>query len=86
MSYLLEVLGRGLLGSLNGAFRLIKEDDEDVPTSELIDEALKRPNAIEPGMALGIRMLRMEQYSRAAAVFNRLIQANTTTAKSPINR
>ncbi len=45
MSYLLEILGKGLLGGLAGVFEFVPDDgqDESVPTATLLDAALRRP-------------------------------------------
>ncbi|MCH8914167.1 MAG: hypothetical protein IIA33_11440, partial [Planctomycetes bacterium] len=57
MSYLLEILGRGLLAQLAAAFRDLLHDDEDLDTQEIEARAEGEPDCPGHRRQLAIRML-----------------------------
>ncbi|MCH7596197.1 MAG: tetratricopeptide repeat protein [Planctomycetes bacterium] len=73
MSYLLEILGRGLLADLKAAFRDLLRDDTERSTTELEEEAVKSP---ESKRRWAIRLLEEKQFSRARDVFSQVIDAD----------
>lgn len=69
MSYLLEILGRGLLSELAAAFRDVLADDAPVPTSVLRATARRHPGRSGAQRTLGIRLLREQQPEAAIEAF-----------------
>ncbi|MGD2108280.1 MAG: tetratricopeptide repeat protein [Phycisphaerae bacterium] len=69
MSYLLEILGRGLLAELGAAFRNLLVDDESRPTSELERRVADDPSDPESQRRLAIRYLGRQEWVRARERF-----------------
>lgn len=65
MSYLLEILGRGLLSELAAAFRDLLRDDGRLATHELEAHTRSEPENIEWHRRLAVRSLADRQYSLA---------------------
>ena len=57
MSYLLEILGQGLLGQLSAAFCNLLRDDGVAATSELETLAQSEPKVVAHHRRFGVRML-----------------------------
>ncbi|RME36457.1 MAG: tetratricopeptide repeat protein [Planctomycetota bacterium] len=73
MSYLLEILGRGLLAELAAAFRDTLVDD-GLPTATLERAVRDHPQDTERLCRLGIRRLREQQHVRAKELFEKAIR------------
>ncbi len=73
MSYLLEILGRGLLTELSGAFGSLIEDDGHFGTHELEAAVAREPD--DPGhhRRLGVRMLSLQDARAAERSFRRAL-------------
>ena len=69
MSYLLEILGRGLLAELSAAFRDVLHDDGHFSTEELRTARQRRPDDPEPCVRLGQRHLAQRDYASAQTAF-----------------
>ena len=65
MSYLLEVLGRGLLAELAAAFRDLLRDDGHFSTQELEGYVEREPDSLEYRRKLAVRLLADGQCGRA---------------------
>ncbi|MBI1826621.1 MAG: tetratricopeptide repeat protein [Planctomycetes bacterium] len=76
MSYLLEILGRGLLSELGSAFRGFLADDDSISTRELEQVAAEDSANPENQRRLGIRALRDRQYVRACHAFERILKTD----------
>jgi len=74
MAYLLESLGRGLLGSLGSAFEAQLGDTSELPTGDLVETAELRPDDINAHVQLGRRYLKEARYSAAKASFERALE------------
>jgi len=74
MGYLLEGLGRGLLGNLGSAFEAQLGDTSDEPTWALVEAVHDRPEDIEAHMALGRRHLKEGRFAAAQANFDHVLQ------------
>ena len=70
MSYLLEVLGRGLLAELAAAFRDLLSDDGQLETKDLEHNVESDPCSLEWQRQLAVRMLTSRRFSRARAAFS----------------
>ena len=57
MSYLLEILGRGLLAELAAAFRAVLDDQPEVKIDDLRDRVRRDPACVDARRALGLRLL-----------------------------
>ncbi|MBU0717100.1 MAG: tetratricopeptide repeat protein, partial [Planctomycetes bacterium] len=84
MSYLLEIMGRGLLAELSAAFRDLLYDDQDCATAELIAHADQEPEDAVHHQRLGIRMLANHQLSRARPAFSKALQLDSADHVSRI--
>ena len=69
MSYLLEILGRGLLAELAAAFRGLLYDDGLVATKDLESAVEQDADSANHHRRLALRMLADRQYSRARGAF-----------------
>ena len=69
MSYLLEILGRGLLAELSCAFRDLLHDDGHFSTDELRSACARDPDSPEPAIKLGTRCLSNRDYPGARSAF-----------------
>ncbi len=69
MGYLLECLGRGLLGSLSNAFEAPLGDASDEPTASLLQAAQERPSDSRRHVQLGRRYLKEGRFSGALETF-----------------
>src|SRR3990172_407901 len=69
MSYLLEILGRGLLAELAAAFRGLLHDDGQASTKDLEAAVQRDPTSVACHRRLAVRMLADRQYGRARAGF-----------------
>lgn len=78
MSYLLEVLGRGLLAELAGAFHELLSDNDKIATRELEHAVNCEPYNIDHHRRLALRSLRDRQYARARASFDEVIKLEPT--------
>ncbi|MCH7813012.1 MAG: tetratricopeptide repeat protein, partial [Planctomycetes bacterium] len=65
MSYLLEILGHGLLAELSAAFSDLLHDDGHFSTAELQQAIDRNPQAAEPYIALAARCLSGHDYAGA---------------------
>lgn len=74
MAYLLESLGRGLLGSLSSAFEAQLADTCDLPTVALVETARERPNDAAAQVRLGRRYLKEARFSPAKDAFSRALR------------
>ncbi len=73
MSYLLEIVGQGLLTELGAAFREVLCDDEERSTGDLRGAAGGDGATCDDHIALGIRLLRLEETEQARAEFERAV-------------
>src|SRR3990170_6262458 len=78
MSYLLEMLGRGLLAELAAAFRGLLYDDGLVPTKELETAVEREPQSQAHHRRLAVRMLADRQYGRARGGFLEALKLDPT--------
>ena len=78
MSYLLEILGRGLLSELGAAFRTLLHDEDALSISQLETCVEQNPDDIESHRKLGIRLLADQQYGRAREMFQAALQLDST--------
>ncbi len=69
MSFMLEILGRGLLTELAAAFRNVLSDDEETPTGQLRESVQQKTSTDEDYVRLGIRYLRDRDIIGAKAMF-----------------
>jgi len=69
MSYLLEILGRGFLAELAAAFRELLQDDQQVSTAQLEQDAAGPDADVDAWRTLGIRRLADHQFSAARDAF-----------------
>ncbi len=65
MSYLLEILGHGLLAELSAAFCDLLHDDGHFSTAELRQAVERNPQAAKPHIALAARCLSGHEYAGA---------------------
>jgi len=77
MSYLLEILGRGLLAELSAAFRSLLSDEADVATSELLDACRESPDDPWVHGRLGARRLADGDLSGARSSFLLALERDT---------
>ena len=83
MSYLLEILGRGLLAELAAAFRALLSDQPEVTTDELREHIRKDPACVEARRALGLRLLAEKNWREAHDEFTTLLMID---AKDHVGR
>ncbi len=69
MSYLLEILGRGLLAELAAAFRDLLRDDGHFSTQELESYVEREPECVKHRRQLAIRLLADRKYGQARDSF-----------------
>ena len=69
MSYLLEILGRGLIAHLAGAFEALLGTNTDQTTEELERAADARPDDLAPRVRLAARCLRSDDPALARRIF-----------------
>jgi tetratricopeptide (TPR) repeat protein len=69
MSYLLEILGRGLIAHLAGAFQAILGSDGDGPTEKLLQAAAAQPEDADTQLRLAARFLKVDDPVSARRVF-----------------
>ncbi len=69
MSYLLEILGRGLLAELSAAFRDLLRDDDPAPAAELLARIEREPGCAAHRRQLGIQTLAAHRSDSAQALF-----------------
>ncbi len=69
MSYLLEILGRGLLAELASAFRDVLPDDPHHSDAELRDAATANPGDAALATRYGVRCLNQRDYTAARRIF-----------------
>jgi tetratricopeptide (TPR) repeat protein len=69
MSYLLEILGRGLLAELSAAFRDVIADDGHFSTAELRTAYQRTTGTSDPAVRFGARCLANREYAPARAAF-----------------
>ena len=83
MSYLLEILGRGLLAELSAAFRDVLHDDGHYATRELVAFVERDPDDLQARLRLALRMLGDRQFNRARDEFlaAMTIDASARTAR-----
>ena len=84
MSFLLEILGRGLLTELAAAFRNLLADDDTVPTQQLREAVQKRDATDDDYVKLGIRYLRDRDIIGAKAMFTAACAIRTDHATARI--
>ena len=84
MSYLLEILGRGLLAELAAAFRGLLYDDGLVSTKDLEFAVQQDPDSATHHRRLALRMLADRQYSRARSGFLKALKLDPTDRASRI--
>jgi len=70
MSYLLEILGRGLLAELAAAFRDLLADDHQTTTTALRANAHDHPGSAAAHRDLAVRLLHEQQYDDACRTFH----------------
>ena len=73
MSYLLEILGRGLLGELAAAFRSVLADDCRLSTAEIEIHVAQEPRNPTHHRQLGLRLQMDHQHRAARAAFERAL-------------
>ena len=69
MSYLLEILGRGLLAELSAAFTDLLRDDGHFSTAELRAAYESESDCAEPALRYGTRCLANRDYVAARVAF-----------------
>ncbi len=74
MSHLLELLGRGLISHLVGAFDAVLETNTDESIEELARSAARRPDDLGIQTRLGGRYLRSDQPTEAAEIFEAVLE------------
>ncbi len=84
MSYLLEILGRGLLAELAAAFRKTLRDDAQFSTHVLEARVESNPSDLGHHRALGIRYLTESQYARASSAFEKALAVDRTDRVSQV--
>jgi tetratricopeptide (TPR) repeat protein len=78
MSYLLEILGRGLIAHLAGAFQAILGCDGDEPTEVLLRAAKAQPTNIDAQLRLAARFLKNDDPISARQIFTELLEHDDT--------
>ncbi|MBN2561817.1 MAG: tetratricopeptide repeat protein [Phycisphaerae bacterium] len=76
MSYLLEILGRGLIAHLAGAFQAVLDTDNDETTEELIQAAEVQPDNAGAQIRLAARFLHCDDPISARRIFLNLLSRN----------
>ena len=84
MSYLLEVLGRGLLAELGAAFTQCLRDDGHCSTNELEWCAAEEPEKIEHHRRLALHLLAEKQLARAKEAFQAALQCDPNDRASRV--
>ncbi len=73
MSYLLEILGRGLVSSLRGALRTKLPPVDEVSAAELRQRLAKDPNNNQLALRLGLKLLWEDEYLPAEKYFEEVL-------------
>ncbi|MCG3138347.1 MAG: Lipopolysaccharide assembly protein B [Phycisphaerae bacterium] len=73
MSYLLEIVGRGLISSLQGALRSKWPDVSHLTLAELHDKVQQHPEEVEAETLLGLKLLEQQEYMAAKHHFEQVI-------------
>lgn len=76
MSYLLEILGRGLVSSLRGALRTKLPPVDDVSVPVLRQRLAEDPQQEQKALMLGLKLLWDDQFLKAAPIFEEILTRN----------
>ena len=82
MSYLLEILGRGLLAELGAAFREFLDEPDTTSLLELEARASRDPSSCDAHHRLGVRLLKERQFRSAQEAFQKAITQSPADRKS----
>jgi tetratricopeptide (TPR) repeat protein len=84
MSYLLEILGRGLLAELPAAFRQLLQDDGQHSTAELLAACQEDDNDLFACTRLGVRYLADRDTAAARTAFQRALLLEPTDLRAHV--